>query len=823
MTDRDSERAAVVERALSALDLDARCLLVAGQDMWTLPALAEIGLDSLVMSDGPIGVRGVRWSPEDPSIALPSPTALAAGWDPALARRAGQLLAQEARRKGVHVVLGPTLNLHRTPLGGRHFECYSEDPLLAGEIGAAVVTGVQEGGVAATPKHFVANDSETERFSVDVRVSQRALRELYLTPFETVVRKAEPWVLMAAYNGVNGTTMTQHGELQNDILRGEWGFDGAIVSDWLAARDTAGAATGGLDIAMPGPFAVFGQALADAVRAGTVPEDTVAEMARNVLRLAARVGALAGAEPAVAAADLPPVIDGEALAREIAQRSIVLLRNENNVLPLAPVHRIALIGHAADHARVLGGGSAQVFPPHIVSPLDGLRSALGAQTELVYAVGADPRVKIPPAATGFELRVQLLGEDDRVLGDHPLPEAALEWIGDYPDGVTPAELRAIVISGTFTPKTTGVHTLTVSGVGEFRLDVAGQVRFDDTIAAKDDPTAFLNPPEVLVEVKLEAGQRISIELRHAMVSELPLPFAKLGLGHREPDIDPEALIAEAVAAAASADVAIVVVATTAEVESEGFDRTSLALPGRQDELVARVIAANPRTIVVVNTGSPVHMPWASDAAAILLTWFPGQEGGAALADVLLGHAEPGGRLPTTWPVHLDDSPVSNVTPTDGTLVYTEDAHIGYRAWQRLSAEPAYWFGHGLGYTTWEYESAEFTATPEGADLGTLTVRIRNSGERAGRETIQTYLAPNREGSADLREQRLAAFAVVEAGPGQHVSVDLPIPGRAAQIWDEAAQDWVFPANTWQLLTGRSIVDPRIATTIHLGKFVVGGE
>ncbi|MEV4125584.1 glycoside hydrolase family 3 C-terminal domain-containing protein [Nocardia sp. NPDC049707] len=812
MANHRADREAVVEKALAALDLDARCRLLAGQDMWSLPAVPEIGLASVVMSDGPIGVRGVHWSPEDPSIALPSPTALAATWDPPLARRAGQLLAQEARRKGVHVLLAPTLNLHRSPLGGRHFECYSEDPLLTGAIGAAYVTGVQEGGVAATPKHFVANDSETDRFTVDVRVSQRALHELYLAPFRTVVEQAEPWALMAAYNSVNGVTMTEHNALQNEILRARWGFDGAIVSDWTAARNTVGAAVGGLDIAMPGPQSVFGRALAEAVRAGHVPAETVERMTRHVLRLAARVGALAGAPPEVVT--LPTTINGDALAHEIAQRSIVLLRNENDVLPLGKIGRIALIGQTADQPRALGGGSAQVFPPHTVAPLDGLRAVLDADTELVYAVGADPRVKIPAAKEGFQLRVQLYGSGDRLLGEHPLPEAAIEWIGEFPDGIAVGELHRVVVSGTFTPRATGTHTFAITGIGPFRLTVGDAICFDDRIVPQGDPlAAFLRPPEMPIDIELTAGQPVSVNLTHTVTTmpDVPIAFAKFSLGHQDPNIDPEALIEEAVAAAAAADVAVVIVATTPEVESESFDRASLLLPGRQDELVARVAAANPRTVVVVNSGSPVQMPWAEDVAAILLTWFPGQEGGAALADVLMGRAEPSGRLPTTWPADQDDAPVLNVTPTDGALSYAEDIYIGYRAWQQHSTAPAYWFGHGIGYTTWEYETATFAPDPEAAGaLGTLTVRVRNTGDRPGRETIQTYIA-----HSSRPDRRLAAFAVVQAEPGETAEVAIPIPRRAAESWDETTETWVQPTTAYDLLTGRSVADIRLAIAIDL--------
>ncbi|MFD6982603.1 glycoside hydrolase family 3 protein, partial [Streptomyces sp. NPDC059956] len=425
VTDADQVRNDAVETALGKLDLDTKARLLAGQDMWSLPAVPEIGLKSLVMSDGPIGVRGVRWTADDPSIALPSPTALAAAWDPELARRAGRLLAQEARRKGVHVLLAPTVNLHRSPLGGRHFECYSEDPYLTGAVGSGYVNGVQDGGVGTTVKHFVGNDAETERFTVDSVIAPRPLRELYLAPFEAIVANAHPWGIMTAYNQVNGTTMTEHRYLVNEVLRGEWGFDGYNVSDWMAARSTAGDILGGLDVAMPGPVTVYGAPLAEAVRAGEVPESAVDEAVRNVLRLAARVGILEGAPAAVG--EVPALIDGQALARELAARGSVLVRNEpvaggaaddgKRVLPLdtAPGRTVALSGAAARDARVLGGGSATVFPERIVSPLDGLTAAL-PEGSLTFTVGADPSDELTPADKGFELRAVCRDASGAVLG-----------------------------------------------------------------------------------------------------------------------------------------------------------------------------------------------------------------------------------------------------------------------------------------------------------------------------------------------------------------------------------------------------------------------
>ncbi|WP_338496596.1 glycoside hydrolase family 3 C-terminal domain-containing protein [Streptomyces sp. SJL17-4] len=806
----DAAREEAVEAALAELDLDTKARLLGGQDMWSLTALPEIGLKSLVMSDGPIGVRGVRWTADDPSVALPSPTALAAAWDPALARRAGRLLAQEARRKGVHVLLAPTVNLHRTPLGGRHFEAYSEDPFLTGAVGTGYVQGVQDGGVGTTVKHFVANDAETDRFTVDNRLAPRPLRELYLAPFEAIVENAHPWGIMTAYNRVNGVTMTEHRHLVNEVLRGEWGFDGFNVSDWMAARSTTGDIEGGMDVAMPGPQTVYGEALAAAVRAGEVEESTVDAAVRNVLRLAARVGALEGAPSVVT--EPPAAIDGDALAREIARRGFVLVRNENGALPLAAGATVALSGAAARDARVLGGGSAQVFPEHVVSPLDGLTAALPEGT-LSYVIGADPSDELAPADQGFTLRARCRDASGTVLGEGSLPNGQVQWIGDdLPAGVTHEALASIEVVGTFTPRESGEHSFGTRGLGAHTLTIGGETVYEgvQAMGPETDPfEAFFGSPVERAKVALTAGETVEVSLLHTLDKEFaaPLPAVMFSFVHLGPRRDPDELIAEAVEAARAADTAVVVVATTERVESEGFDRKDLALPGRQDDLVHAVAAVNPNTVVVVNAGSPVELPWREEVAAILLGWFPGQEGGAALADVLTGAEEPGGRLPTTWPVALADVPVTETTPTEGELDYAEGVFIGYRAWDKAGAVPAYAFGHGLGYTSWTYDS--LTAGPD-----TVTVRLTNTGDRTGREVVQVYLAPVAD-SVERPARWLAGFASVEAGPGETVETRIALPRRAFEIWDEEKNDWTLVPGTYEVLAAHSLTDARLTTTVEI--------
>lgn len=772
---------AEIDDALGRLDLPTKVRLLSGQDMWTLPAVPEIGLASIVMSDGPIGVRGVGWAPDDPSVALPSPTALAATWDPDLAEQAGRLLGREARRKGVHVLLAPTVNLHRSPLGGRHFECYSEDPVLTAAIGAGYIRGLQSTGVAGCVKHYVANDSETERFTVDVRVSEKALRELYLEPFRVAV-EVGAWSVMAAYNGVNGAPMCENRRLLVDVLKDEWGFDGPVISDWTAARSTAPTANGGLDVVMPALGDPWGDALLAAVQAGAVAPELIDDKVRRVLRLAARVGALGDA-----AADDRPAVDGDAVAREVAVRSFVLARNAGDVLPLeaGSLRRVAVLGALADDARIQGGGSARVTPVHAVSPLAGLTAALPG-AEVVYAVGADPRPTLPPARglqwTPITATLRDAGGEPLYTAD--LDSASVRWMGDLPAGVDPAALDSIEVATTFTPVAGGTHQVSVIGFGLLTLTVGDETLFDGPLFDENqDPTvAFLTPTERRFPLTVEAGAPVPVRLTQK-VFEGTASFVNVSLGHGVPAGSDEDRLDEAAAVAADADVAVVVVGTTEEVESEGFDRTTLALPGRQDDLVRRVAAANPRTVVVVNAGSPVELPWVDEVAAVLLTWFPGQEAGVALADVLLGVAEPGGRLPTTWG---GSAPLST-TPADGVLAYDEELAIGYRAG---AAGPLFPFGHGRGYTTWEYESLA-------VEGGAAAVVVRNSGARAGREVVQVYV-----------DDRLAGFATATAAPGETVTVRVPLPPRAFEEWTD--DGWRPRPGPYRVAAAHDVTDVRQA-------------
>ncbi|MEU5878011.1 glycoside hydrolase family 3 C-terminal domain-containing protein [Spirillospora sp. NPDC047279] len=787
-----------LRRRLERLTLDEKVGLLTGADFWTLRPIDKIGLRRVVLSDGPSGVRGTAWDERSPSLLFPSPTSLAATWDVALAERTGRLNGAQARDKGVHVQLAPTINLHRTPVGGRHFENYSEDPLLTARVGVGFVTGVQSTGVAATVKHFVGNDSETERMSYDARIDAATLEELYLRPFEDTVKEGGAWAVMAAYNQVNGVTMTENRALLTGLLKDAWGFDGVLVSDWTAIRSTEESANAGMDLEMPGlPHSPWGDRLAAAVRDGRVAEELIDDKVLRVLRLAARVGALDGfpAPPPVSTPD-----DAREQLREFAARSLVLLSNDG-VLPLAGAPGIALLGPNVLRFSAQGGGSAHVNPEHVVTPYEGLRRRLGDGAAIDVHAGVYPHRRLAglpidqasdPETGEPGLRLDYLDGDGALL--HSENRRAAHFI--FLDGL-PRGTRSIRARTTFSVPESGVHTFSIAGVGSYEVtfgDHTENVRL--SLESGDPVEGLMRPPEHRVEVTLAAGRDFPVEVVHSVRRNV---FgAAFTLGHHLPRLPEDDELAAAVAAARAADVAVVVVGTNDDVESEGFDRDTLALPGRQDELVSAVAAANPRTVVVVNAGAPVLMPWRDEVAAVVWAWLPGQEGGDAIADVLTGAAEPGGRLPTTFPA--SEGGILSPRPVGGVLDYAEGTAIGYRHYD--AADVAYPFGHGLGYTTWEYESVTVSG-------GVAEVVVRNAGDRAGREIVQAYAANAADtasgaeaasgAGAPGRPGALAGFAVAEAAAGEKATVRIALDERLAA--------------PYTLRVGRSITDLRLGATV----------
>jgi len=813
MTDLTSDPK--IAEALAALSLEEKVQLLTGRDFWTTWPIEKIGLRRILVSDGPSGVRGETWDERDPSLNLPSATALASSWDPDIAQRYGAAAAVEARRKDVDVVLGPTINLHRSPLGGRHFEAFSEDPVLTGDLAAAYVHGVQDNGVGATPKHYVANDSETDRFTVDVRVSDRALRELYLLAFEQAVTQARAWLVMSSYNSVNGTTATEN-DLLETPLNSEWGFDGVVISDWTAVR-SLNAARASQDLVMPGPDGPWGDALVEAVRSGEIGEAAVDRKVARILTLAQRVGAFGGSP----AAEPAWVEDGIAFARHAAIEGTVLLENRGE-LPWDPaaLRSVAVIGDNAANARTQGGGSATVVPEYSVSPLNGLRAALPG-VAVTYARGAvvqEGVAELPlaqmtnPVSGGPGLRVRFLDSGGTELFTEDRRSSALVWFGgDAPIGRS----ATVELATRFTPAESGPVRIGFAAVGRGQVYLNGKLIVDEIAESEhaDLGAALLAPPTAAAEVTLIAGTPVDLRLEYDLAGRTGPMADLLGLrfGTEPAPADSGALIAAAAQAAAAADVALVVVGTNSAVESEGYDRTSLALPGRQDDLVRAVAAANPRTVVLVNAGSPVLMPWRDQVAAVLVGYFGGQEFGHAVADVLLGVDEPGGRLPTTWPAAEADVPVLSTAPIDGALDYAEGIHIGYRAWLKQNAAPAYWFGSGQGYTDIALVGVHTPASVTGGETFPVTVEVENRGARDGKQVVQVY-AERPDSAVDRPVRWLVGFASARVPAGAGAQVLLSVPTRLLAYWQDG---WRYEPGAYQLRIGTSAVDLPLAANVEL--------
>jgi len=820
---------ALNQELLATLGLEDKVRLLTGADNWSTCPLPAIGLRPMVMSDGPAGVRGQTMDERHPSASLPCPSALGATWDPGLVGELAFALGTEARSKGVDVLLAPTINVMRTPLGGRGFESFGEDPVLIARMAVAYVNGLRRAGVAAAAKHYVGNDSETQRWTYDARIAEHVLREVYLVPFEACVREADLDLVMTGYNMVNGVTMTEHGWLLSGILRDEWGFQGVALSDWHAARSTVATATAGLDLAMPGPAGPWGSQLTAAVRDGQVSEDEVDAKVLRVLRLARRVGAL-GSNGTALPLNGGPVLADPALLRRCAAAAFTLLSNEAGVLPLdgSALRSIALIGPNAVNPVTQGGGSATVPPVSVSTPASALAQALAGrdpQTRVIVRPGCVTWSSVPspelaalrdPDTGEPGIRLELRSEDGKLAGSEHRTATMFTWWDGLPEGIGWGGRGTIVLRARYRAGQPGPHLIGAGGVGQLTVTVDGtQVAAGHSGVPADPVEVMVRPGEVRATVDLAEGQEaeVGISLLPEDWPEGPVAI-RLGI---VPAPDGDTLLREAVAAARTADVAVVVVGSAPATESEGFDRPGLALPGDQDELVRRVAAVNDRTIVVVNAGMPVLMPWADQVAAIGFCWLPGQAMGDALADVLLGRAEPGGRLPVTIPAAEADCPVLHPVPDQGRLDYTEGLLIGYRGYDRAGTTPRFAFGHGLGYTTWEYESASGPGPvlAPGTDAQ-LRIQVRNTGARPGREVVQAYVtaAPGSDRRRPVRV--LGAFGSVTAAPGEAAELTLRVPARIFAVFDEDSGQWCWPPGDFTVQVGRSSRDLRLSVTVRSG-------
>lgn len=787
----DDRASAILKRMTLVEKLD----LLGGVDKFYIRGNRRLGLPALRMADGPLGVRNVG-----PATAYAGGIALAASWDEALAQRVGTMIGKDARARGVHFLLGPGVNLYRAPLCGRNFEYFGEDPFLAARMAVGYIQGVQSQGVAATVKHFLGNNSEYNRHQTDSTIDERTLRELYLPAFEAAVREAKVGAIMAAYNLVNGEHMTQNRRLNVDVAKREWGFDGVLMSDWDATYDAVGAANGGLDLEMPAGTVMSRDNLAAAIKEGKVSVATVDDKVLRILRTAIRFGWLDRGQTDASWPLLSP--KGRKVALESARASMVLLKNQGNLLPLdkGKLRTLAVIGPDAYPAVPLAGGSARVRPFAAVSFLEGLSSYLDEAATVTWHRGVasmedifDTSVFTTSATDG---RPGLLAEyyNRRGLGGTPTVVRTEAHIRLSDEGGTPwpPELGkefSARMHGYFVPPSSGTYRFTVAsyGLDEFRLFVDGK----KVLERSGQPQPILH-----ATLALKAGKAHAIKIDYLHFDH----HARLGMGVRKVS---DLIAPEVKALAAAADVVVAAVGFDPSTEGEGADRT-FALPAGQEELLATVTKANKNTIVVLTSGGGVDMSrWLEAVPAVVQAWYPGQEGGHALAQILFGEVSPSGKLPVTFERRFEDNAVADSYFPDrqGRIRYKEGVFLGYRHVDQAGRKPLFPFGFGLSYTTFKYANLQVTPERMAVD-GTVTVAfdVTNQGQRAGAEVAQVYVGDVRA-PVPRPPKELKGFAKVALAPGETRRVQVTLDRRAFSYY--GPKGWTATAGEHDVLVGSS--------------------
>jgi beta-glucosidase len=788
-----------VEALLSQLTLKEKVALLSGLDIWRTVPVERLGIPSITMTDGPHGVRASRHEagrPVGPTTAFPTGVSMASTWNPALIEKAAAALAEETRGMGCEVLLGPCVNIVRHPLAGRNFEAYSEDPYQAGRIGTAWVKGLQSQGVAASLKHFACNNQEIERFRGNSIVDERTLREIYLPQFETVVKEAKPWTVMCSYNRINGTYASQHNYLLNDILRDEWGFDGLVVSDWAANHTIFESVQGGLDLEMPGPAKYYGQLLEDAVSNWQIEENTVDEAVRRVLKLIIRTGKLDGKQIAGAV----NTIEHQQLARDVAAEAMVLLKNDQAALPLDAnaIKSIAAIGPSALGWQISGGGSSRVDPPHVVDPVTALKAKLGDRVKVEYAEGCDNYVELPTMRGDFKAEFfdnpNLAGEP---VATHAEKALNFGWWFATPDPAVKSMQYSVRWSLKLNVAQAGHYAFGVGCTCEAQVSLDGRV-----IVTSGQPD---------VAIDLEAGKDYDFKVELKKADDLFFAHVRVGVAYRP---DPDNRIQQAAELAARSDVAIVYAGYPENFETEGVDRSTMDLTGEQNALIAAVAAANPKTIVVLNVGSPVAMPWAKDVAAIVLAYYPGMDGAISLTNILCGEVNPSGKLTVTYPHALKDTPAFNNYPGQRNVVYGEGIFVGYRHYDLREIEPLFPFGHGLSYTTFEYSEWTMPEVMKHGETATVYVKVKNTGTVAGKEVAQLYVG-DKQASLQRPAKELKGFAKIDLKPGETKTVAFEINERALAFYDPAHKQWTVEPGEFEVLIGSSSRDIRVKAKFAL--------
>ncbi|TLD04095.1 hypothetical protein PgNI_11288 [Pyricularia grisea] len=833
-----------VDDVISRLTIEEKVALLSGKDFWQTRDVPRLNVPSLRFTDGPNGARGQRFFNGTPAACFPCGTGLAATWDVGLIEHAGATLGEECKARGAHVSLGPTINIQRSPLGGRGFESYSEDPVLSGLMASAMVKGVQSTGVAACLKHYVCNDQEHERQhrqAYNAVISERALREIYLMPFQIAQRDSNPLTYMTSYNRVNGLHVSENPRLMQYILRDEWKFDGLIMSDWFGTYSAAESTKAGLDIEMPGPPRVRGPNIVVSLGSRKLTEHTVDQRVRNLLNLTNRVAC--PERPFVT--DSPEKTDTSIPAEELSSRmhkiasdGLVLLKNNNNILPLSKEKTVAVIGPNANIAAYAGGGSASLRPTYTTTPLDGILKHVPSAK---YTLGAAGYKQLPalslisktPDGTGrkgvlCKFYNEPAGHEERILRDTVHTDLSDMLLVDYSHPDVSPELFYMDIEGDITPEQSGEYMFGCSVRGTAKVLVDGQLVVDNATTQVLGGTFMgAGTREERGSVTLEAGRtyRVVLQFGSSQTQRVKKKGATAmrGGGVRlgcAAVLDADAEIRRAVDLAASVDQVVLVVGLTGEWESEGFDRDNMDLPGWTNDLVRAVVAANPNTAVVVQSGTPVEMPWVDEVPAIMQSWFGGNEGGNAIASVLFGHVNPSGKLPLSFPKRLEDNPAFlNFGSENGRTLYGEDVYVGYRFYERTKKEVLFPFGHGLSYTTFEINNCnvDVKVPANGDDIVLVSADVANTGTRDGQAVVQVYIRQLKP-SIKRPPKELKGFQKLAVKAGAKASVAVTILEKyATSYWDEERDQWISEAGEYDVLVGQSSADVTVAGHFSIAK------
>jgi beta-glucosidase len=795
-----------VEGFIQKMTLEEKIDYIGGTEGFFVRAVPRVGLPAFKMADGPIGVRNFG-----PATTMAGGIGLTATWNPALAERVGVQIGRDARAKGVHYMLGPGVNIYRSPRNGRNFEYLGEDPFLGSRIVVGYINGEQSQGISSTIKHYMGNNSDYDRHQTDSIIDERTMREIYLPIFEAGVKEAHVGALMDSYNLINGEHATQNGFLNNDVLKKEWGFAGVVMSDWDATYDGVAAANGGLDLEMPSGRFMNRQNLLDAVKSGKVPMAMIDDKVRRIIGLAARFGWLDRNQQDLT---IPRYnVEGDRVALQAAQEGIVLLKNDNNLLPLAKGKSVAVIGPLAYPAQPVGGGSAQVQPFMAVSFMEGITHQLtGSGSKVFYSRGI-PALSDMCESTEFTTAAQngkpgMNGEyyaSKDLSGTASASQVEHKTYWGPPEFVSPEKWLSARWTGYYTPGATGSHDVFVrareDGFMGYRLSIDDKVVLDNW--------EYMKATQDYVTLPLDASPH-KVVLEYFRNEGRGGADIKIGIANRTSIVEPDAK-----ALAAKVDAVVLAVGFDPDTETESADRT-FRLPPAQEELINQIASVNKNVIVVLTAGGSSDMtPWLDRVPAVLQAWYPGQEGGTALAQIVSGEVTPSGRLPITFERSEADNPsLASYYPESGTkrVVYKEGVFTGYRGYEKSGKKPLFPFGYGLSYTTFAYR--DLKVTPGTAGTYTVSFAVTNTGKRQGAEVAQIYVGP-RSPAVPRPAKELKGFSKVDLRPGETRQVSVTLNPRSFSYYDVKSHQWKADAGTYDILVGRNVEQTELKGTAEL--------